>query len=143
MELKIKNFKELSGTEVYEILRARAEIFVLQQGIKCCDPDGLDYECTHCMLYDGDTLLAYLRAHPTEGGAVKIGRVLTLTHGLGHGLKLMRESMPTLAELYGTRKICVNAQRQAEGFYKKLGFVTVSDEFLEEGVAHVAMEILL
>ena len=140
MKLTVKTFSELSASEVYEILKARAEIFVAEQGIRCCDPDGLDRECLHCYLSEGDEILAYLRAHKTDRGAVKIGRVLSITHGKGHGKALMNMSMDKIRRHFGIEKIVINAQKRAVGFYEKMGFVTVGEEFLEEGVAHIGME---
>ena len=143
MTLSFKNFSELAAAEIYEILRARAEIFVAEQKITCADPDGVDYDAFHCFITDGGRVIACLRAYPVGEDAVKIGRVVTLTHGRGHGAYLMRESLPRIAERFGCKRIKVSAQTQAEGFYKKMGFVTVSEEYSEEGIPHVAMEIFL
>ena len=72
---------------------------------------------------------------------MKIGRVLTLSHGNGTGRILMDNTINEIKHRFDCKKITVNAQKQAEGFYKKCGFKTVSDEFLEEGIPHVKMEL--
>ena len=47
MELKVKTFSELTTGELYEILRTRSEIFVVEQNCVYQDPDGRDYESLH------------------------------------------------------------------------------------------------
>ncbi len=145
MEIRIKKFGELSGTEVYEILRSRAEIFTVEQEIICVDPDGVDYYSLHCFLWDNGRAVAYLRAYYEDEaeGVVKVGRVITLTHGKGLGRRLMEESLPAIKEHFKPNKIVVNAQSYAEGYYSRFGFVTLPGEFLEENIPHVRMEIII
>ena len=139
MQFKYKFFDELTVRELYEIVRARTEIFLLEQNIICQDFDGVDYDSLHCFLEDDGKVIAYLRAYRAEGGAVKVGRVLSLTHGIGHGTRLMKEAMPVIYEKFGCDKIELDAQKKAEEFYKRLGFKTVSEVFMEEGLPHVKM----
>ena len=140
MKFYAKKFGELTNTEVYEILKSRMEVFLLEQKIVCLDTDDMDYESLHCFYKEEGRVVAYLRAFEKEEGIVKVGRVLTLEHGNGLGRKLMENSFAEIIKTFGCRKIVVDAQKQAEGFYAKLGFETVSGEFLEEGVFHVEME---
>ena len=143
MEFFAKKFSQLSNIELYEIMRSRAEVFLLEQNIICQDLDGVDYESLHCFFLDGKRVAAYLRAFKSEGDTVTMGRVLTLNHGKGLGRELMEKSVEAVKEHFTCQKISVHAQKQAEGFYEKTGFKTVSGEFLEEGVVHVTMEIKL
>ena len=138
-ELKIKIFDSLTAGELYEIVVARCEIFLLEEGIICQDFDGVDYESLHCFIEEDGRVLAYLRAY-MQDGAVKIGRVLTRTHGIGLGRQLIEGAMPKIIEHFGTSEIVLNSQSHAIGFYEKLGFEVTSEEFLEEGVPHVAMK---
>ena len=138
MELKIKAFDELTAAELYEIVRARQEIFLLEQRIICRDFDGVDYNSLHCCLFEGEKVVAYMRAFMQEG-EIHLGRFLTVRHGEGLGRRLMETALPVVKEKLGCDKITFHAQRHAEGFYKKLGFVTTSAVFLEEGIEHVTM----
>lgn len=140
MEFRAKQFGELSAAEVYEILKARSAVFMLEQNIKCLDMDGVDYKCLHCFFEDNGSVTAYLRAYP-DGGKIHIGRVLTVTRGQGHGRMIMERGIEAARQAFGDRTVTVDAQKHAEGFYKRLGFVTTSGEFLEEGVIHVQMEL--
>lgn len=143
MKLQVKCFDELTTRELYEIVRSRTEIFLLEQRIICQDFDGVDYEALHCFLEENGKVLAYLRTYPTEEGAVKIGRVLSITHGMGWGTKLMTEALPYIREKLGCNKVVVHAQKQAQGFYEKLGYAVTSPDYLEEGIPHVTMELEL
>ena len=138
MEFRGKLFNELSGGEVYEIVRARQEIFLMEQNIICRDFDGVDYNALHCYLWENGRVVAYMRAFMSEG-EIRLGRFLTLRHGEGLGRRLMEESLPVVKERFNSDKISFHAQKHAEGFYLKLGFKTVSDVFLEEGIEHVEM----
>ena len=143
MNFNGKSFGKLTTKELYEILKSRAEVFLLEQNIVCQDMDDIDYESFHFFIKEGDRVIAYLRAYYTdrEEKIMKIGRVLTLSHGNGIGRLLMEKTIEELRKNFECRKITVNAQKHAEGFYAKFGFKTVSDEFLEEGVVHVKMEL--
>lgn len=140
-----KRFNELTTTELYEILKARSEIFVIEQKIHYQDMDNVDYNSLHCFFMEDNKVIAYLRAFYQEDNKdiVKIGRVLTLKHGNGVGRNLMKQSLETIKEKMVCKKVCMNAQKHAVDFYKKFGFKTVSDEFLEEGIVHVVMELEL
>ena len=140
LEMKAKFFDELTTRQLYEIVRSRTEIFLLEQKIICQDFDGVDYEALHCFIEEESRVVAYLRAYKTEDG-VKIGRVLSLTHGKGLGTKLMAQALPAIREKFACEKIIVHAQKQAQGFYEKIGFRTVSGEYLEEGIPHITMEM--
>ena len=134
-----KEFCELTARELYDILAAREEVFKIEKGMDCRDLDGEDKRAVHCILASSDgSLTGYIRALRIDGATVKIGRVLTLTHGKGHGRELF-----TLTEKHfrglGYKAILVHAQHDAVGFYEKMGFTLQSDEFIEAGVRHYAM----
>ena len=141
--LNVKKFFELSSEEVYEILRARAQIFIVEQGMNCLDPDGDDYNALHMFFKEEGRVTAYLRAlrDKDDESAVKIGRVLTLTHGIGLGRKLIESAIPELKKCFSAKKVILHSQKTAIGFYKKLGFIPTSEEFFEEGIAHISMEL--
>lgn len=140
MEFKVKTFDELTKKELYEILRARAEIFIVEKKMNCQDLDRIDFTCEHMYLEEKDEIVAYLRAFKKTDTSVKISRVLTLNHGNGSGKKLMENCILAIKERFGCEKIVLNAQKDAVGFYEKMGFIKTSDEFMEEGVPHFAME---
>ena len=135
MKLTVKKFQELTTTELYEILKARAEIFIMEQDI--------DYKSLHCFFTEDKKVIAYLRAfyQENDGDIVRIGRVLTLQHGNGTGRDLLEQSLKAIKENMKCKKIVMDAQKYAVGFYEKFGFKTISDDFYEEGILHVVMEL--
>ena len=144
MELNVKSFSELTTGELFEILKSRLEIFMLEQRIICQDLDDVDYVSSHYFFTDGGRITAYLRAFEGESKDVlMMGRVLTLVHKKGIGSELMTKTIEHIKATTNYKKISLHAQKTAIGFYEKLGFVTVSPEFLEEGVVHVTMECVL
>lgn len=99
MNFTAKYFEELTTKELYEILKARAAIFVAEQGISCIDMDGVDYESLHCFFFENGRVTAYLRAFYQDEenkSTVIIGRVLTLHHGNGTGRELMEKSLAAI-----------------------------------------------
>lgn len=143
MQLKSKFFYELTTKELYEILKVRAEIFVVEQKCAYQDIDDKDYSSLHVFYENDGEVAAYLRAFPKEEHVVQVGRVLTLHHGNGLGGKLLHEGIAQIKKSFHPEKIYLEAQCHAIGFYKREGFSVCSDEFLEDGIPHVGMELLL
>lgn len=136
-----KTFNELTTKEIYEILKARAAVFVVEQNIVYQDMDDKDYDSLHVYCEEDGKVTAYLRAFETEPGVVRMGRVLTLQHGQGLGGKLLEYGLDEIRQRYSPKTIVIDSQCHAIGFYEKVGFEVCSDEFLEEGVMHVKMEL--
>lgn len=143
MNLAVKYFQDLTTIELYEILKARAEIFVVEQNCVYQDLDDTDYRSLHVFYESEGKVLAYLRAFPKkeEEKTIQIGRVLTIEHGKGLGGKLLKEGIRKILEEFQPEKLCLEAQCYAIGFYEREGFRVCSEEFLEDGIPHVKMEV--
>lgn len=72
---------------------------------------------------------------------MQVVRVLTLEHGNGLGKKLLANSIQAIKDKTSATKIFIEAQKYATGFYEKFGFKITSDEFLEDGIPHIVMEL--
>ena len=105
--------------------------------------DDVDYDSKHFFLWQDGRVVAYLRAFFKNGDAecVNIGRVLSIRHNEGLGRELMQRSIEELKRNIECKKILLNSQKQAVGFYEKFGFEVCSEEFLEEGIVHVKMQL--
>lgn len=127
MQLIAKNFNELTTTELYEILKARAQIFTMEQNIHYLDMDDIDYSSLHCFFMENGKVIAYLRAFYQDDNhdVVRLGRVLTIEHGNGIGKCLLIQSLEVIKEKMQCKKISGNAQKHALGFYEKLGFKAI------------------
>ncbi len=143
MEFVAKSFDELTNRELYEILKARAEVFMLEQGIICQDMDDADYESCHFFLWENQKICAYMRAFYKGEKDVRIGRVLAINKRQGVGSQLMKNALEYIKNNMPCEKISLNSQTQAVGFYEKFGFERIGEEFMEEGVPHIKMRLVL
>lgn len=139
METYVKPFASLTVQELYEILKARAEVFFLEQKIVCQDLDDVDYEAIHVFIRQGKKVCAYLRIYEKSEDTVQIGRVLSTERGVGLGKAVMEAGIKACRSLPGKKTLRIEAQSYAIGFYEKLGFTVTSEEFLDVGIPHVEM----
>ena len=116
-------------------------------GQKCLyvDPDGRDFGSVQVFASKGERIIACLRIYGKEAGVVQIGRVAVIEslRGSGIGRMMMRQAISHVTENSTDEKIYLEAQTYAIGFYEKLGFKVISDEFLDEGIPHKGMELLI
>ena len=140
-----KRFNELSLEELYGILRVRSEVFVTGQKCLYVDPDGKDLDSVQVFALEGDRIIGCLRIYGKEPGVLQIGRVAVIEsqRGRGIGKQMMWQAIDYITENLLEEKIYLEAQTYAIGFYVKLGFKVISGEFLDEGIPHKGMELIL
>lgn len=101
MEFHVKRFEEITNGELYEILKLRVDVFVVEQRCAYPDLDGRDRAALHVFCEEGGEILAYLRVLP-EGeyfpDAAGIGRVIAKRRGAGLGVKILAEGVKAAAE---------------------------------------------
>lgn len=134
----------LSVSTLYDFLRLRSDIFVVEQNCAYADMDGIDPLCEHLYLRDPDqNLLAYLRLVPPGIKAPQpaIGRLVVAESArkLGLGRAAMLEGIQHCALRYPGQAIFLSGQQHLEAFYTSLGFVTFTEPYLEDGIKHVNM----
>lgn len=141
MELVVKTFYELTLDELYDILKLRSDVFVVEQECVYQDLDDRDREAIHVWLQDENGIQAYLRVMDrgvTQEHAA-IGRVIAVKRRQGLGSRLLRAGIDVARQRFGADKIYLEAQVYAKALYEKQGFRQVSEEFLEDGIPHVKM----
>ena len=146
MDLITKHFNDLSTTELYEILKTRSEIFVVEQNCVYQDLDDKDQDAYHIFCFnDKGRVAACLRVFwkDEKDSIAQIGRVVTLEHGKGLGGKLLHAGVELAINQFNAKKIYLEAQEYAKGYYAKEGFEVVSEPFLEDGIPHVKMEKII
>ena len=145
METVIKRFAELTTDELYDILRLRAEVFVVEQNCVYQDLDGRDQAAVHVWVRGETGILAYLRV--MDRGVTQeytaIGRVIVVRRRQGLGTRVLREGIRVAREHFGADRIYLEAQVYARSLYEKQGFRQVSEEFLEDGIPHIGMLLTL
>lgn len=143
MEWIDKAFAQLTTEELYEILRVRSAVFVVEQNCPYQDVDGLDLASRHLFIREDGEIRAYLRLFPKSGDCMQIGRVLTTERGKGYGGAILRAGVQAAKAQLTEGRIYLEAQTYAIDFYKKEGFAVTSEEFLEDGIPHVKMELVI
>lgn len=141
MELVVKTFDELNTRELYEILRVRAAVFVVEQECAYQDVDGIDHKAVHAFLRDEGGIQAYLRVFEKDARTAQMGRMLTVKRGAGLGGRLLKEGIRVARDVLKKDILYIEAQCYATGFYEREGFRITSEEFLEDGIPHVQMEL--
>ena len=142
MNWKFKKFDELTTNELYEILKLRAEVFVVEQDCPYQDLDDKDKWAYHLFLEDddGSTVIAVLRILPENIAYedMAIGRVIVKKSHRGQGLSkvMMRKAINFIIEDLGKKRIKLSGQAYLREFYEDLGFKRVSDIYLEDGIDH-------
>jgi ElaA protein len=138
-----RRFDELTAGELYELLRFRQSIFVVEQACAYPDLDGRDQNAWHLTARLAGELIGYLRLTAITGPPpiVRIGRVAvsrSLRRG-GVGRILMEKALMVCRERFPLHAIALGAQVPLVPFYERFGFVTASEPYDDFGVAHVEM----
>lgn len=146
MELtwQTKTFKELSTREIFEVLKLRQAVFVVEQECAYPDIDDTDIESMHLCGYNNSLqLIAYARLIKpgVSYDQASIGRVVVspTARGLRLGESLMHKALTEMERLFPRQAIKLGAQERLEKFYNDLGFKTVSDMYLEDDIPHIHM----
>jgi len=144
MNKVIKNFSELSTEEIYNILKLRSEVFVVEQNCVYQDIDEKDKKATHLFIEKNNEIIAYTRifkkGHYYEENP-SIGRVVVSKKERGKklGKEIMLNSIEFIKKELEGRKIELSAQKYLDKFYKDLDFYSEGEDYLEDGIPHQRM----
>ncbi|MCX7551285.1 GNAT family N-acetyltransferase [Xanthomarina sp. F2636L] len=138
-----KSFEELSKQELYQLLQLRAEVFVVEQECAYQDVDGKDNKALHVLGFKDNKLVAYTRIFK-PGFYFKeasIGRVVVSENERQHkyGYDIMQASVDAIKAYFNETTIKISAQCYLKRFYNNLGFIETGQEYLEDGIPHMAM----
>lgn len=143
MPWRYEPWSALTTDELYRILALRQRVFVVEQACPYLDADGWDDRAHHLWQDEGGTLVAYLRvfAPGVKYAEASLGRIVTAPEArrTGRGRALVAEGLARIAAAHGAVPVRIGAQRYLERFYGELGFVRVSDDYLEDGIPHLEM----
>ena len=136
-----KSFHQLTTDELYELLRVRSEVFVVEQNCVYQDLDGDDQKAIHLWLTLEGKTVALARVCPagTHMTEISIGRVITTERGKGYGKEILLHAIDAASEHFGATLIDIEAQEYAKGFYESVGFKQSSDTFMLDGIPHIKM----
>nr|WP_299343440.1 GNAT family N-acetyltransferase [Allomuricauda sp.] len=143
MEIIIKTFSELTKKELYEILRLRNEVFVVEQNCAYQDLDDKDDKALHVLGQNEASIIAYARIFKPGDyfDNAAIGRVVVAKEGrkLGYGKQIMEATISEVNQRFPNSTIELSAQTYLKKFYSDLGFSSHGSEYLEDGIPHVRM----
>jgi ElaA protein len=145
MEIRwyLKAFNALSLEELYQILRLRNEVFIVEQNCPYQDMDNADQKALHLLGFTDEGLAAYTRLFEPgiKFDMASIGRVVTaqFARGTGSGRLLMEKSIKAVEENWGKVPIKIGAQLYLQKFYESLGFSQFSEMYLEDNIPHIEM----
>jgi ElaA protein len=141
-----QHFNELTSLVLYKIMKARSEVFVVEQNCVYLDADGKDINAYHLVLWQDDQVAGYTRllAPGTSYEEMSIGRVLTTSQFRNHGFgkTLMQESITQCRILFGNGHIVIGAQLYLKRFYESFGFIQEGDIYLEDNIPHIQMRLI-
>jgi ElaA protein len=144
IRIHIKKFNDLSAQELYDVLRLRSEVFVVEQNCVYQDLDGKDMLALHLIGKKEGQVVAYTRLF-NQGDyyrdAGSIGRVVVKAseRKYGYGQDIMKASINAMDDNFKVSKIRISAQSYLKKFYTSLGFMEQGDEYMEDGIPHIAM----
>lgn len=143
LEFKWSRLESLTALELYEIIKARESVFVVEQNCPYQETDDLDPHAWHLSALVNGELAAYARV--IEPGIKNcqpsIGRVMTLKKFRGQkvGRALMEEAIKFTELNYPGNDIKISAQVYLEKFYESLGFHASGEPYDEDGISHIDM----
>ncbi len=154
VRFELRRLDELSPRGLHAVLRARVDVFVVEQRCAYPELDDLDLDATHLVgLAPDDAVVAYARllAPGARFAEASIGRVLTRVRGVGLGRVLTLRAIAEADRAWPAGSVgsvgssapwCrIAAQAHLEAFYGSLGFVRASEVFDEDGIPHVEMTL--
>ena len=144
IQWKIKSFENLSVNELYEIMRLRSTIFVVEQNCVYLDIDGKDKVALHLFGEFKGQIVAYSRLFKAgiSFDNASIGRVVVDANYRDRkwGHDLMQEAIAGIWSNFGESKITIGAQLYLKKFYESHGFVQTSEMYLEDDIPHIEMK---
>ncbi|MFS1512853.1 GNAT family N-acetyltransferase [Chengkuizengella sp. SCS-71B] len=126
--------------ELQDAYKVRMDVFVEEQKVPPeIEIDEFEDESTHVIIYDEGKPIATGRIREADGYG-KLERICVLKSHRKFGLgKLIMDELETVGHKMDLKQFKLNAQTQAESFYEKQGYKTVSGEFLDANIPHVTM----
>ncbi|WP_332453365.1 GNAT family N-acetyltransferase [Chryseobacterium aquaticum] len=140
---KIKSFEEITTSELYEIIKARVDVFVVEQDCPYPDLDDYDQKALHLWAEQDQKVLAYCRIfnQGIKYTETSIGRVLTTEKGRGKNLgkQLIQYAVETIENRFHTSEVRISAQDYLLRFYSGFGFEDTGKKYLEDNIPHTEM----
>ena len=143
MKITINKYQDLSSDKLYEILKLRSEVFVVEQNCAYQDLDNKDQIAYHVLGLKDDKIIAYARIFDSEDYFLEpsIGRITVKKEfrKFKYGYQLVLNSIQFIENNFKEKKILISAQAYLTKFYNSLGFIQEGESYLEDGILHIKM----
>jgi ElaA protein len=144
MKKIISSFDELTNVQLYDLLKLRQDVFIIEQNCIYPDIDGYDKKASHLLIYEYDELVAYSRIFAPDikyNKETSIGRIIVSQNKRGGSLgkTLIEKSINYCITNYPKSDIRIEAQAKLKNYYSDLGFIGDSDVYLVDGIDHLQM----
>ncbi|MEP1469944.1 MAG: GNAT family N-acetyltransferase [Halieaceae bacterium] len=143
LEWQTSAFDALTPAILYRAIKLRQDIFILEQECLYTDLDDLDQQATHMLCWRAGALVAYQRCLPpgVSYPESSIGRIIVTpeVRGIQLGRQLVQRGIDYNLAQWPDHDIKIGAQSHLQPFYNSLGFTTVGEEYLEDGIMHAPM----
>ena len=143
MKITTYTYQQLSKEKLYQIIRLRLEVFVLEQNCIYQDLDNKDQKAIHLVGEEEGKVIAYTRLFKKGDyfENASIGRVIVKKESRkkDYGKKIMQKSIEELKNEHNEENIEISAQKYLIKFYDDLGFKKTGEEYLEDNIPHIKM----
>ena len=141
-----KKLADFTPELLYQVLKLRVDVFVVEQNCPYQELDGLDPDCVHFFYQDEESgqIAAYLRVIPKNDRAhlvPHIGRVCVHPEHRGKNLAraLMKDALNFIEQTLKETQVQLSAQAYLVGFYESFGFKAFTEPYLLDDIPHVDM----
>ena len=146
MKFELKKFSDLTIDNLYNLIKIRQSIFIVEQNCPYNDLDNKDQSSLHLLGYKKNELVSYARIFPPGilSPEAVIGRILVIKkhRSQGLGFSLINKSLEIIKSDFGNVSIKIEAQIYLYDFYQKFGFKSTGKEYLEDGIPHISMILM-
>lgn len=136
-------FEELTADQLYDVLFLRQQVFIIEQNCIYPDMDALDHLALHLLMYEGETLAAYLRVFPPgiKFQESALGRIVVHPkfRGGATGRQLIQQGIDISKKEFPNASIRIEAQAQLDKYYEKFGFVGDGEVYVVDDIDHLQM----
>lgn len=144
MHIQIYTFPALNVSLLYQILRLRQQVFIVEQQSIYDDIDGKDERGKHICVSENEELLGYLRFTEMSTNRFKIERVVVIKAARGKGVfrALMQAAINECEQMSDHPKLFLSSQLSVVGLYESWGFEAVGEPYDDAGILHIDMQKL-
>ena len=142
MQISTFSFTELSNQQLYQLLKLRVDVFVVEQACAYAELDNQDQHAIHFLGTENNELVAYARVLEHEN-TVHLGRIVTplSVRQKGYGKQMITSALAYCKQHYTNKEVHISAQAQLKAYYEQYGFAQISDEYDWDGILHIDMKL--